>query len=898
MPTVPTVQGRQVESRGVQTGGFQAVAQPNISDALVNVGNQALDVFGQAKQQADLALTQDATQRLYAVGSGLMDDPKEGLMTLQGKNAIGQAPGYIQKFDNEMQTIAGTLPESARNVFLKHAQQQRMQFATQAERHELGQRRQYESGQQDGYLSLQAQQAISNPQLFNQSALNARASIMAYGQAHGQSPEEIESNWVQWREQAGKQATDAIYTALYQRKMGPDGRIEVTNTASEGQLFSAMIWHESGGNQFSKDGAPLVSPKGAVGVAQVMEDTGPEAARLAGVEWDRDKWLNDPRYNAKLGQAYFGAQMKKYDNNPVLAVAAYNAGPGAVDGWIKKFGDPRTGAISNEHFVAAIPYDETRNYVAKVTGSAVGIPQDATMESLMSLPSWNAMNPSNKSAMLSKWAGLYDMQAAAGRVSLQSRMQDDIAQLEAGQSVNPISEREWLAVMPLQASPAERIQMRESFQQYQQTMQLQPVYQTIVNGTVQQGITAVQSMVPKEGDPDFKFKQALYATAQAKLNAVQTAREKDPGTWLQLNSPVVKNAFEQYQNNQASGEYLVSRIQAEKERLGIRSKSVLPASIVDGISAKVDSGNMNFSDLKGIISGFGRYGDSVVAQLQPKTKAAVRVATAINDPNAADTMFTIRNVKTEELKKNAGEQAKGVDAAWNSLISAASPTFSLQRQGGAETLADINEQGKRLAYYYMASGEDAQAATGKAYKKMIGDHYTVTDTWRMPNNLGLKENNVTDGLSNIVNSLKIDDIGSRSMFYIPTMTPEQNAANNLAQIQNSAEWVTDENEQGVYLTVNGTPILDQHGAPIHVSFADASKSGIAKPSTTGAVINWMGEKRKVTPPSEFYTPNVNATMSDAFRVLRGQDATSPLPQKETDNPSNTLRDALNTRGGQ
>ncbi|MDH8517288.1 hypothetical protein QIH19_28025, partial [Klebsiella pneumoniae] len=75
-------------------------------------------------------------------------------------------------------------------------------------------------------LSLQAQQAISNPQLFNQSALNARASIMAYGQAHGQSPEEIESNWVQWREQAGKQATDAIYTALYQRKMGPDGRIE------------------------------------------------------------------------------------------------------------------------------------------------------------------------------------------------------------------------------------------------------------------------------------------------------------------------------------------------------------------------------------------------------------------------------------------------------------------------------------------------------------------------------------------------------------------------------------------------------------------------------------------------------------------------------------------------
>lgn len=150
MPLVPTVTGRQVGSRGVSTQGFQTFEQPNIGDAVIGAGQQALNVFGEAKQQADLALTQDATQRLYAVGSGLMDDPKEGLMTLQGKNAIGQAPGYIQKFDNEVQSIAGSLPESARNVFLKQAQQQRMQFATQAERHELGQRRQYETGQQNG----------------------------------------------------------------------------------------------------------------------------------------------------------------------------------------------------------------------------------------------------------------------------------------------------------------------------------------------------------------------------------------------------------------------------------------------------------------------------------------------------------------------------------------------------------------------------------------------------------------------------------------------------------------------------------------------------------------------------------------------------------------------------
>ena len=61
MPVVPTVTGRQVESRGVSTQGFQAVNQPNITDALTQVGSQALDVFGQAKQRANVALTQEAS---------------------------------------------------------------------------------------------------------------------------------------------------------------------------------------------------------------------------------------------------------------------------------------------------------------------------------------------------------------------------------------------------------------------------------------------------------------------------------------------------------------------------------------------------------------------------------------------------------------------------------------------------------------------------------------------------------------------------------------------------------------------------------------------------------------------------------------------------------------------
>ncbi len=60
-------------------------------------------------------------------------------------------------------------------------------------------------------------------------------------------------------------------------------------------------------------------------------------------------------------------------------------------------------------------------------------------------------------------------------------------------------------------------------------MTLQPVYQTIMQGNVQQGTAAVQAMAPQENDPDFKYKAELYASAKVKLGRVLKAREADPG---------------------------------------------------------------------------------------------------------------------------------------------------------------------------------------------------------------------------------------------------------------------------------------------------------------------------------------------------------------------------------
>lgn len=203
MPVVPTVTGRQVESRGVQTGGFQAVAQPSISDALVNVGSQALDVFGQAKQRADVAMSQDASLQLTQTASDLMTNPQNGLLNLQGKNALGKGQEYTQLFDAKAQELAMQLPESARQGFLQQVQQQRIQFTSQAGRHEIGQLNAYEEGQFQATLTTGAKTAASmygdngSYVLANQQAFQQ---IESFGAAHGWSPEQIQAKKVEFKE--------------------------------------------------------------------------------------------------------------------------------------------------------------------------------------------------------------------------------------------------------------------------------------------------------------------------------------------------------------------------------------------------------------------------------------------------------------------------------------------------------------------------------------------------------------------------------------------------------------------------------------------------------------------------------------------------------------------------
>ncbi len=108
------------------------------------------------------------------------------------------------------------------------------------------------------------------------------------------------------------------------------------NQGVDPDLVKGIIHVESGYNPLA------LSSKGAMGLMQLM----PETASILGV---RDPW--DPLENITGGTKYISYLLKKYDGDLSKALAAYNAGPGAVD-----------------TYKGIPPYQETQDYVRSVLG--------------------------------------------------------------------------------------------------------------------------------------------------------------------------------------------------------------------------------------------------------------------------------------------------------------------------------------------------------------------------------------------------------------------------------------------------------------------------------------------------------------------------------------------------
>mgnify|MGYP003293632886 CR=1 FL=1 len=150
---------------------------------------------------------------------------------------------------------------------------------------------------------------------------------------------------------------DKILKIIYPNTYKEVIEIYAEEYSVEANLILAVIKAESNFN------ADAVSNKGAVGLMQLMEKTAIDVAEKSDIDIDRNNIQNEllnADNNINIGTKYLATLLDRYGNKEV-ALAAYNAGIGNVDGWIDK------GIIEKDGSnIENIPYKETNMYVRKI----------------------------------------------------------------------------------------------------------------------------------------------------------------------------------------------------------------------------------------------------------------------------------------------------------------------------------------------------------------------------------------------------------------------------------------------------------------------------------------------------------------------------------------------------
>ena len=108
------------------------------------------------------------------------------------------------------------------------------------------------------------------------------------------------------------------------------------------------------------------SHAGALGLMQLMPATARQVAKQIKSRIQIPYDVLKPDINLRLGVTYLSGRYKQFNQNPVLATAAYNAGPHRVNRWL-----PEHNTVTADRWIGSIPYNETRKYVKRVLTYAI-----------------------------------------------------------------------------------------------------------------------------------------------------------------------------------------------------------------------------------------------------------------------------------------------------------------------------------------------------------------------------------------------------------------------------------------------------------------------------------------------------------------------------------------------
>ncbi|PJI67014.1 hypothetical protein CUN64_17535 [Serratia sp. TKO39] len=120
------------------------IPKDNAFTALADVGSNALGVYQKERQRVDLADMQDKLNQFSVYADDLYNNPQNGLITLQGKNAIGQGEAFAGQISAKATELRDSIPEYMRQAFDQQIQPLGRSYGNRARQYEVGQKQQFE----------------------------------------------------------------------------------------------------------------------------------------------------------------------------------------------------------------------------------------------------------------------------------------------------------------------------------------------------------------------------------------------------------------------------------------------------------------------------------------------------------------------------------------------------------------------------------------------------------------------------------------------------------------------------------------------------------------------------------------------------------------------------------
>ena len=422
MPTVPRIDAPQVSPGGPSNARFDAPQATNyaarqgvqMGQAMEAASSEASRIAADMQAQANQLRFDDAINQVKEEQLRLTYDKDAGYSSLKGINALQRPDGkplkaeYGDLLKKRIGEIGASLGNDAQKAAFDKASANILTgFVGQVDAHESSEFKTYGLSVSEGVQATAKRDIALNwskPEAIDAAVERIRAEAYRQGQLLGKSAEwqeaaarkmtsdghklaalsALENNNPAYadtylKKYAGQMEADDIMTVRGHITKQMDAQVAI-GAADEAvkqfaprmaptdfdRLVNITMATESNGQRYGKDGKLLESPKGAKGEMQVLDGTNTDPG--FGVKPARD---NSPEERARVGRDYLQAMLKRYQGDPALAWAAYNAGPGRVDAALKNAGKPvmvdantDPNAPKRISWLSLMP-KETQDYVAK-----------------------------------------------------------------------------------------------------------------------------------------------------------------------------------------------------------------------------------------------------------------------------------------------------------------------------------------------------------------------------------------------------------------------------------------------------------------------------------------------------------------------------------------------------